>query len=188
MAEPVIISYAKGLLRQFPGVPEGIVDVIPVDLVVAALIAVAAKGPDPSGPTVYQVASGARNPLQYGKLVDIVENWFTERPLYDNKGQPIVVPKWSFPGRGQVQGQLRRATKALSAAERLVNVLPLRGERAEGLLVSRSGDRRRIAPSAMSSSTAPTRRQRRVFASTARCASSKAWRSRTRTPFASTRA
>jgi HAD superfamily hydrolase (TIGR01490 family) len=132
MAEPVIISYAKGLLRQFPGVPEGIVDVIPVDLVVAALIAVAAKGPDPSGPTVYQVASGARNPLYYGQLVDIVENWFTERPLYDNRGQPIVVPKWSFPGRGRVQGQLRRATQALGAAERLVNALPLRGERAEG--------------------------------------------------------
>jgi len=35
MAEPVIISYARGLLGQFPGVPEGVVDVIPVDLVVA---------------------------------------------------------------------------------------------------------------------------------------------------------
>ena len=42
MAEPVIISYARGLLREFPGVPEGTVDVIPVDLVVAAIIAVAA--------------------------------------------------------------------------------------------------------------------------------------------------
>ena len=41
MAEPVIISYARGLLREFPGVPEGTVDVIPVDLVVAAIIAVA---------------------------------------------------------------------------------------------------------------------------------------------------
>lgn len=132
MAEPIIISYAKGLLRQFPGVPEGIVDVIPVDLVVAALIAVAAKGPDPSGPTVYQVASGARNPLRYGELVDIVENWFTERPLYDNKGQPIVVPKWSFPGRGRVQGQLRRTTQALGTAERIVRALPVRGEKAEG--------------------------------------------------------
>ncbi|HLN06816.1 MAG TPA: SDR family oxidoreductase, partial [Acidimicrobiales bacterium] len=131
MAEPVIISYARGLLRQFPGVPEGIVDVIPVDLVVAALIAVAAAGPDPSGPTVYQVASGVRNPLRYGQLVDLTERWFTERPLYDHRGQPIVVPKWSFPGRGRVQGQLRRATRTLGAAERLVNALPLRGERAE---------------------------------------------------------
>jgi HAD superfamily hydrolase (TIGR01490 family) len=131
MAEPVIISYARGLLRQFPGVPEGIVDVIPVDLVVAALIAVAADGPDPSGPTVYQVASGVRNPLRYGELVDLTERWFTARPIYDNRGQPIVVPKWSFPGRGRVQGQLRRATRTLGAAERVVNALPLRGERAE---------------------------------------------------------
>ena len=45
MAEPIIISYARGLLREFPGVPEGIVDVIPVDLVVAAILAVAARGP-----------------------------------------------------------------------------------------------------------------------------------------------
>ncbi|MGD0944769.1 MAG: HAD-IB family hydrolase [Acidimicrobiales bacterium] len=148
MAEPVIISYAKGLLRQFPGVPEGIVDVIPVDLVVAALIAVAAKGPDPAGPTVYQIASGARNPLHYGQLVDLVEKWFTERPLYDNRGQPIVVPTWSFPGRGRVQGQLRRATQALGAAERFVNALPLRGERAEG--AARLEERRSQAERALS--------------------------------------
>ena len=63
MAEPIIISYARGLLREFPGVPEGIIDVIPVDLVVAAILGVAAHGPDPDGPTVYHVASGVRNPL-----------------------------------------------------------------------------------------------------------------------------
>ena len=45
MADPIIISYARGLLREFPGIPEGIIDVIPVDLVVAAILAVAARGP-----------------------------------------------------------------------------------------------------------------------------------------------
>jgi alcohol-forming fatty acyl-CoA reductase len=131
MAEPVIISYARGLLNEFPGVPEGIVDVIPVDLVVAALIAVAAAGPDPAGPSVYQVASGVRNPLSYGQLVHTVQEWFTENPLYDRKGQPIVVPKWGFPGRGKVQGQLRRAVKVLRTAEHTVNSLPVRGKLAE---------------------------------------------------------
>ena len=29
MAEPVIISYARGLLKEFPGLPEGVVDVDP---------------------------------------------------------------------------------------------------------------------------------------------------------------
>ena len=80
MAEPIIISYARGLLREFPGVPEGIIDVIPVDMVVAAILAVAAQGPDPEGPTVYQVASGVRNPLRYGRLVELSTDWFTAAP------------------------------------------------------------------------------------------------------------
>jgi HAD superfamily phosphoserine phosphatase-like hydrolase len=131
MAEPVIISYARGLLREFPGVPEGVVDVIPVDLVVAALIAIAARGPDPSGPTVFQCASGARNPLRYRHLVDLVHEYFTEHPLYDAAGQPIVAPKWTFPGRGRVQRQLQRASTALERGERIVAALPVRGRHAE---------------------------------------------------------
>ncbi|MGH9127942.1 MAG: HAD-IB family phosphatase [Acidimicrobiales bacterium] len=131
MAEPIIISYAKGLLAQFPGVPEGVLDVIPVDLVVAAIIAVAAKGPDPAGPSVYQVASGARNPLRYDQLVDLVQSWFGEHPLFDTLGQPIAVPDWSFPRRGAVQRQLTRATRGLAAAERVVAALPIRGPMAQ---------------------------------------------------------
>ncbi len=130
MAEPVIISYARGLLKAFPGLPEGIIDVIPVDFVVAAILAVAAAGPDPSGPTVYQVASGSRNPLRYRQLVDLVQEYFTENPLYDSEGQPIVTPDWSFPGRGRVQRELSRATRTLALAEKVVTALPIRGERA----------------------------------------------------------
>ncbi len=143
MAEPIIVSYARGLLKEFPGVPEGVIDVIPVDLVVAALIAVAAAGPDPSGPTVYQVASGVRNPLRYGQLVGLVQQWFTDHPIYDADGQPIVVPEWSFPGRGRVQRQLERATKGLALAERLLGTLPVRGSRAD--MVARIEEKRTLA-------------------------------------------
>jgi fatty acyl-CoA reductase len=130
MADPVIISYARGILKEFPGVPEGIVDVIPVDLVSAAIIAVAAKGPEPDIEVV-QVASGSQNPLRYRRLVDLVSEWFAEHPLYDAKGQPIVVAKWSFPGRGRVQGQLLRAQGLLNRAEGVLGSLPLRGKQAE---------------------------------------------------------
>ena len=131
MAEPVIISYARGVLKEFPGLPEGVVDVIPVDLVVAAIIAVAASGPEPDGPSVYQVASGSRNPLRYRRLVDNVRAYFLDHPLYDSEGQPIVVPEWSFPGRGRVQRQLVQATKVLSAGEKAIAALPIRGRQAE---------------------------------------------------------
>jgi alcohol-forming fatty acyl-CoA reductase len=130
MAEPVLISYARGLLREFPGVPEGIVDVIPVDLVVAAIITVAALGPE-RAPAITQVASGGVNPLKYRTLVDNVSDWFTKHPLYDSEGQPIVVPEFRFPGRGRVQAQLTRAKSAITRGEKLLQALPLRGKQAD---------------------------------------------------------
>ena len=129
MAEPVIISYARGLLKEFPGVPEGTVDVIPVDLVVAAIIDAAAR-PAPAEPEIVQVASGSANPLRYRHLVDMVRSYFTEHPIYDPEGQPITVPEWSFPGRGRVQRQLERAKSAIERGERALQSLPLRGKQA----------------------------------------------------------
>ncbi len=61
MADPIVISYARGLLREFPGIPEGVIDVIPVDLVVAAILAVAARGPL-ANPDVVHSASGSPQP------------------------------------------------------------------------------------------------------------------------------
>ncbi len=130
MAEPIILSFARGLLREFPGVPEGITDVIPVDLVVAAIIAVAARGPE-DGPAVYHVASGVRNPLAYGQLVHLIKDWFDRHPLYDDRGQPISLPEWSFPGRGRVQRQLQQAVKLMDVAERGLRLMPFRRKQAE---------------------------------------------------------
>ncbi|MFZ9630248.1 MAG: HAD-IB family phosphatase [Ilumatobacteraceae bacterium] len=129
MAEPVILSYARGLLKEFPGVPEGTVDVIPVDLVVAAIIAVTALGPEAAAP-ITQVASGSANPLKYGVLVHQIREWFTAHPLYDNEGQPIVVPEWQFPARGRVTEQLARANMLAERGERILQALPLRGKQA----------------------------------------------------------
>lgn len=134
MAEPVIISYARGLLKEFPGSPEGTVDVIPVDLVAAALVDAAAHPPEPESqdaPEVVQVASGSINPLAYRHIVDLTSAWFTENPLYDSNGQPIMVPEWDFPNRGRVQRQLERAKTSLEKAEAALAALPLRGKQAE---------------------------------------------------------
>jgi len=129
MAEPVILSYARGLLKEFPGLPEGTVDVIPVDIVVAAIIAVAALGPERAAP-ITQVASGSSNPLKYKMLVDHIRDWFTEHPLYDDEGQPIVVPEWRFPARGRVKEQLTRAKAIADRTEKVLHALPLRGKQA----------------------------------------------------------
>jgi HAD superfamily hydrolase (TIGR01490 family) len=126
MAEPVIIlPRPLGEFRR----PRGPVDVVPVDMVVGAVLAVAALGPE-QAPRITQVASGSCNPLKYSTLVDNVREWFTEHPLYDPEGQPIVVPEWSFGGRGRVQAQLKRTHSYIERGEKLLHTLPLRGTQA----------------------------------------------------------
>src|SRR5690606_34130878 len=45
MADPLIIAFGRGILPEFPGLPDGVLDVIPVDLVVNAVLAAAATPP-----------------------------------------------------------------------------------------------------------------------------------------------
>ncbi|MGC8464691.1 MAG: HAD-IB family hydrolase [Acidimicrobiales bacterium] len=128
MAEPVIISFARGLLAEFPGVTEGTIDVIPVDLVVSAILAVAAQD-GPQAIKYYHVASGSTNPLRYGQLLRLVRTYFGEHPLYDDRGQPIKLPEWENPGRSKIKRQLVRANKALDLVDQVASLLPLRGSK-----------------------------------------------------------
>ena len=130
MAEPIIIGYGRGLLTDFPGIPQGVLDVIPVDLVAAAICAMAARGHDPDQPVI-QVASGAVNPFRLNQLVDLAHSWFSENPIYDDRDQPIPPPNWTYPGRGRVVRQLRRLRTGLNAGERVLGRLPIRGRQAE---------------------------------------------------------
>ena len=126
MADPIIMAFAKGILREFPGDPETIVDLVPVDHVVNAVIAAAARGitDRPTEPEVYQVASGERNPLRYRDFYEHVREYFLENPLRDSGGRPVPVPEWSFPGRRRVEGKLRAELTGLKVAGRLTSWMP----------------------------------------------------------------
>ncbi|MCP4963439.1 MAG: HAD-IB family hydrolase [Actinomycetia bacterium] len=163
MAEPLIVSFAKGELNQFPGYPEGVVDVIPVDMVAAAICAVAAAGPrgpgqhgpsqdSPNGdgpeykPSIYQVASGSVNPLRYKVLTETTEDWFTKNPIYDAKGNPIAVDSWTFTGTGGLEEKLERIQKVMDVAEKAVNALPIRGSKAS--ITEKLQEQRRVVDQA----------------------------------------
>ena len=122
MADPIIMAFAKGILREFPGDPESIVDLVPVDHVVNAVIAAAARRP--SEPEVYQVASGGRNPLRYRDLYKHVREYFIKNPLRDSGGRPVPVPEWSFPGRKKVEGRLKAELTGLKMAGKLAARMP----------------------------------------------------------------
>src|SRR5215203_5207795 len=122
MADPIIMAFAKGIIREFPGDPESLVDIVPVDHVVNATLAAATRRPE--APEVFQVASGDRNPLRYRDLYEHVREYFLENPLRDSGGRPIPVPEWGFPGRKAVERRLKAEVVGLRVASKIVARLP----------------------------------------------------------------
>jgi HAD superfamily hydrolase (TIGR01490 family) len=123
MAEPIILAYGRGSIPEFPGLPEGVIDIIPVDLVVSAMLAIASTLPH-DGPGYYHVCSGARNSLSYMGLYDNVKAYFDRNPLPERGRGEIRVPEWRFPGRRRVMKKLEAGEKLLARADRVVSHLP----------------------------------------------------------------
>lgn len=123
VADPLIIAYGRGQLKEFPGLPDSVLDIIPVDLVVNAALAAASR-PSPVGePQYLQVVSGASNPLPFHRMYENVNAYFTANPLPDEKGD-IAVPLWRFPGGEKVERVLARRERQIGHAERVVERLP----------------------------------------------------------------
>jgi HAD superfamily hydrolase (TIGR01490 family) len=124
MADPIIRAYGLGQIPEFPGIPEGIVDLIPVDFVVNAILAVAASPPAAGRPAHYHVSSGDRNPLPFHRLYELVREYFEAHPLPERGRGEHKVPEWTFPGNITVERLLRRAEQLTDVAERVVTHLP----------------------------------------------------------------
>lgn len=125
MAEPIILGFGRGEIPDFPGVPDGIVDIIPVDLVADALVAIAAHPPAAGdSPAYYHVCSGSRNPLRFQELYELVRDYFVTDPLPGRDGSEVAVPEWRFRGSERVLRLLRTGERLVEAADSVVSRLP----------------------------------------------------------------
>ncbi|MFN2538390.1 MAG: SDR family oxidoreductase [Mycobacteriales bacterium] len=124
MAEPVILSYGRGELPDFPGPTDAPIDIIPVDLVTGAMLAMAASPPPPGQCAYYQVGSSARNPLRVATLYALVREYFTVSPLPQRSRGHITVPEWVFPGDAAIARRLELAERAHRTLDRALGSLP----------------------------------------------------------------
>jgi len=58
-----------------------IVDIVPADHVVNAILAVCATTPEPGNPGYYHVSSGARNPLTFNHVYELIREYFDAHPF-----------------------------------------------------------------------------------------------------------
>lgn len=83
VADALIYAYAKKRLSVFPGDPDGILDVIPVDLVANSVIIAAAEVcVKPSQLRIYQCCSGRTNPISLSRFAEYIEQ--EARDNFDN--------------------------------------------------------------------------------------------------------
>ncbi|OAA29243.1 HAD-superfamily subfamily IB hydrolase, TIGR01490 [Frankia sp. EI5c] len=145
MAEPLILAFGRGELPDFPASPDAVVDIIPVDLVVNALLAAAGSPPPPVDvPAYYTVCSGFRNPLLFRDLYEYVRGYFLEHPLPSRGRGATAVPEWPFAGSVAVEAKLRRGEKAVEWASRALEALP-RSERVRRLALDLERSESRVA-------------------------------------------
>ncbi|GMI89008.1 FATTY ACID REDUCTASE 3, ECERIFERUM 4 [Hibiscus trionum] len=90
--DSLAVAYAKGILTFFLGNLDSIVDVIPADMVVNAMIAaVMAHASHQPPESIYQVGSSLRNPMKYFHLQDYGFRYFTNKPWINKDGKPVIV-------------------------------------------------------------------------------------------------
>lgn len=95
MCDPLFIGYGLGHIEDFPGRRETIVDIVPCDFVVNAILASLPRAAREGGLQVYQVATGETNPLCFGGIYDIGRDYFLSHPLQE--GRKAALPEWTFP-------------------------------------------------------------------------------------------
>jgi fatty acyl-CoA reductase len=143
MAEPLILAYGRGDLPEFPGSPDSVLDIVPCDLVVNAIVAVCASSPEVGRPEYYHVSSGARNPLTIADMYGHIRHYFTEHPLERTAKPGEPLPEWDFPGSSSVGRLLITSEVAHSLAERLLSKAP-RSDRTRQAARSLDKFRRRL--------------------------------------------
>ncbi|MED6148951.1 hypothetical protein PIB30_057784 [Stylosanthes scabra] len=88
------VAFGKGNLKCFLGNINGVVDVIPGDLVVnAILVAMVAHANHPSDNVIYHLCSSLGNPITYNNLQDYALSYFTSKPWINKDGTPVKVGK-----------------------------------------------------------------------------------------------
>ncbi|TIC85712.1 HAD-IB family hydrolase [Nocardioides sp. GY 10127] len=124
MAEPLILAYGRGELPEFPAASDTTIDIVPVDHVVSAIVAVLAHPPAPAEVGYFHVSSGDRNPLTFRVLYEQVRDYFLAHPFAGGPRGTVALPTWKFPGAASVERLLATSERALKVADRLVDRAP----------------------------------------------------------------
>ncbi|CAI0553366.1 unnamed protein product, partial [Linum tenue] len=90
----VLVSYAKGRLKCLAHKPEVVLNLIPADIVVNAIIgAVGMAFAEQHLGLIYHLSSSMKNPIKVSDIHDFMFTFFTKHPWRDRHGKEVQVAK-----------------------------------------------------------------------------------------------
>lgn len=123
VADPLIVAYGRGYLPEFPGLPDSVLDVVPVDFVVNAVLAAAATPAPRDRARYFHMVSGTSNPLPFHQMYENIRTFFVAHPIPGADG-PTSVPAWQFPGGIRFEAGLKRKELGVKASSAVLSRLP----------------------------------------------------------------
>ena len=144
MSSPVLFGFGQGVLPEFPAKRDAVIDIIPADFVVSALLVSLTAAPRGSNPKVFQVASGWENPLRWHQLMEYTHDYFSQLPLRDDSG-PIMPRAWTYPSSRAFDAWVRRRKLMLQMAHALCErfeFLPFAGRHKDAFAVQQNNLKR----------------------------------------------
>ncbi|XP_031492816.1 fatty acyl-CoA reductase 2, chloroplastic-like [Nymphaea colorata] len=98
MADPVIVYYGKGQFNVFTAEGKTILDLVPADMVINAILAAMARhgSSGVAGLNIYHVGTSSTNPLRVDELFNHCYEHFHSFPLIDSQGKFVHIERMNF--------------------------------------------------------------------------------------------
>lgn len=97
VGDPLFVEFGRGRMPDFPLRLDTVFDIVPVDLVANAVVALLPHVAGMKTIGYYAIGSGGSNPLTGARLYEISTEYFLRQPMLDRRGRAIPPPTWTFP-------------------------------------------------------------------------------------------
>ena len=125
VGDPLFVEFGRGRMPDFPLAVDAVLDMVPVDFVANALLAVLPRLPGSKEIRYYTVGSGALNPLSGARIHELTYEYFTRHPMYDRRGQPIASSRLTFPTYESFRAKYADAANRSATMKRIMYLAEL---------------------------------------------------------------
>jgi nucleoside-diphosphate-sugar epimerase len=125
VVDPLFVEYGRGRMPDFPVGLDTVYDMVPVDFVANALLAVLPRVAESTAISYYTIGSGVLNPVTGAHLYEFAKDYFTRHPMYDRRGQPIPAKELTSPTFERFREMFADQARRSSSIKRLLYLADL---------------------------------------------------------------